>query len=143
VVDIMTALATAGQAIKLVQDLRGIDKAVDAAEYKIKIADLTEALANLKHALIEAKDDLATKDVEIDRLKNQLRRKAALVEHGGYSYDKAKNGKPKGSPYCPVCEQKEGLLFHLSPPPHGMSMSTCPNCKAMYSVERFAYGEEQ
>jgi hypothetical protein len=60
-VDFITALATAGQAIKLVQDLRGIDKAVDAAEYKIKIADLTGALADLKHALIEAKDDLASK----------------------------------------------------------------------------------
>ena len=29
-VDFITAFATAGQAIKLVQDLRGIDKAVDA-----------------------------------------------------------------------------------------------------------------
>jgi hypothetical protein len=42
-VDIMTALATAGQAIKLAQELRGIDKAIDAAEFKLKIADLTVA----------------------------------------------------------------------------------------------------
>jgi hypothetical protein len=33
-VDIMGALAAATQAIKLARDLRGIDKAVDAAEYK-------------------------------------------------------------------------------------------------------------
>jgi hypothetical protein len=131
-VDIMTALATAGQAIKLAQDLRGIDKAVDAAEYKIKIAALTEALADLKHALIDAKDDLATKDAEIDRLKKLLQRRAELVEHGGYSYDKGKDGTPKGLPYCPVCEQKDGLLFHLPLPPHGMSTSVCPNCKATY-----------
>jgi hypothetical protein len=71
-VDFITAFATAGQAIKLVQDLRGIDKAVDAAEYKNKIADLTGALADLKFALIEAKDDLAIKDAEIERLKKQL-----------------------------------------------------------------------
>jgi hypothetical protein len=39
-VDNMTALAlaTASQAIKLA-NLRGIDKATDAAEYKLKIAD--------------------------------------------------------------------------------------------------------
>jgi len=50
-VDIMTALATASQAIKLTQDLRGIDKAMDAAEFKLKIADLTSVLSDIKMAL--------------------------------------------------------------------------------------------
>ena len=108
-VDFITAFATAGQAIKLVQDLRGIDKAVDAAEYNNKIADLTGALADLKFALIEAKDDLAIKDAEIDRLKKQLQRRAELVEHNDYSCDKGKDGQPKGTPHCPVCEKKNGL----------------------------------
>jgi hypothetical protein len=44
----MTALATATQAIKLAQELRGIDKAIDAAECKLKIADLTTALSELR-----------------------------------------------------------------------------------------------
>jgi hypothetical protein len=52
-VDIMTALATASQAIKLANDLRGIDKAMDAAEFKLKIADLTLALSDIKMALSE------------------------------------------------------------------------------------------
>jgi hypothetical protein len=53
--DIMMALATASQAIKLAQDLRGIDKAIDEAGFKLKIVDLSVALADIKTALSEAK----------------------------------------------------------------------------------------
>jgi predicted nucleic acid-binding Zn-ribbon protein len=103
-VDIMTALATASQAIKLAQDLRGIDKAMDAAEYKLKIADLTTALSDIKIALTDAKTELASKDAEIEQLTKALRRVAELVEYHGYKYDKTPEGGPKGAPYCPVCE---------------------------------------
>jgi hypothetical protein len=111
VVDIMTALATAGHVSNLLKELLGIDKAVNAAEFKFKIAELTEAVSALKHALIDAKDDLATKDAEIERLKKLLQRTANLVEFRGYKYDKNEHGLPVGQAYCPVCEQKEGMLF--------------------------------
>ena len=42
-VDIMTALATAGHVSNLLKELLGIDKAVNAAEFKFKIAELTGA----------------------------------------------------------------------------------------------------
>ena len=57
--DFMTAFATAGQVLNRLRDLVSMGQAVDAAEFKIKIADLTEAMSDLKLALIEAKDDLA------------------------------------------------------------------------------------
>ena len=136
--DLMTAIATAGQAIKLVQDLRGIGKAFDAAEFKLKIADLNEALADLKMALIDAKDELASKDYEIAKLKEQFRHRAELVEYKGFRYDKTKDGKPKGNPYCPVCEQKLGLLFHLT---RILGKDSCPHCKAMYSAHLFGHDD--
>jgi soluble cytochrome b562 len=127
-VDIMTALATVRQAIQLAQDLRGIDKAIDAAEFKLKIADLTTALADIKMALSEAKEDLAAKDAEIESLKKQFERSAELIELKGYKYNKGPDGKPRGAPYCPVCEQK-GKLFQLANILHAQQ---CPNCKALY-----------
>jgi soluble cytochrome b562 len=130
VVDIMSALATASQAIKLAQDLRGIDRAIDAAEYKLKIADLTSALSDIKLALTDAKEDLATKDAEINKLKRQFQRLTETVEYQGFKYDKGKDGKPSGAAYCPVCEQKTGLLFHLS---WMEGDNFCPNCKANFS----------
>ena len=66
-VDIMGALATANQAINLAQDLRGIDK-LDAASYRLKIADLTNALSDIKLALTHVKEDLAYKEDQIDKL---------------------------------------------------------------------------
>jgi hypothetical protein len=139
-VDIMGALATASQAIKLVQDLRGIDRAMDAAEYKLKIADLTDALSNIKLALTDAKEDLASKDAEIDKLKKQFQRRADTVEYQGFKYDKGKDGKPRGVAYCSVCEQKSGLLFHLN---RVEGNHICPNCKSNFGrTNLFDYDDQ-
>jgi DNA repair exonuclease SbcCD ATPase subunit len=135
-VDIMTALVTATQAIKLAQDLRGIDKAVDAADYKLKIAELTSALSDLKSALTDAKSELASKDAEIERLSKALHRSAELVEYHGYRYDKMPDGKPKGAPYCPVCEQK-GTLIHLA---KFNRIIHCPNCNGSFDGHFFGHG---
>jgi hypothetical protein len=48
VLDWPLALSTASQAIKLVGELRAADKEIGQAELKLKIADLTTALADLK-----------------------------------------------------------------------------------------------
>jgi soluble cytochrome b562 len=141
VVDIMGALATASHAIKLAQDLRGIDKALNAAEYKLKIADLTAALSDIKLALTDAKEDLASKDAEIDKLRRQFQRLTDTVEHQGFKYDKGKDGKPRGRAYCPVCEQKTGMLFHLN---RIQGDDICPNCKAHFArVFVFEYDPPQ
>jgi DNA repair exonuclease SbcCD ATPase subunit len=130
-VDIMTALATASQALKLTQELRGIDKAVDAAEFKLKIADLTGALSDIKLALTEAKEELVSKDTEIANLKKQFQRSAEMVEVKGFRYKKGEDGKPKGKPYCPVCEQKLGQFYHLT---RLLGKDVCPNCKAVFHL---------
>jgi hypothetical protein len=127
-VDIMTALATASQAIKLANDLRGIDKAIDAAEFKLKIADLTMALSDIKMALTDAKEELAAKQAEVDALRSQFARVSETVEVGGYKYDKDASGKPKGRAYCPVCEQT-GVMIHIAQVLHTQQ---CPKCKSFH-----------
>jgi hypothetical protein len=68
VVDIIeNALGSTNQAIKLAQDLRRIET-LDEASYKLKIADLTHALSDIKLALTDAKEDLASRDAQIDEL---------------------------------------------------------------------------
>ena len=67
--DFATALATASQALKLVNDL-----SFDAAALKSKIADLDTALADLKSTLVDAKEEVAAKQMEIDRLNALLKR---------------------------------------------------------------------
>jgi rubrerythrin len=128
--DIMTALATASQAIKLANDLRGIDKAMDAAEFKLKIADLTMALSDIKLALTDARDEIYSKNEDIKVLEATLARTAEMVEEKGYKYQKSTAGKPTGHAFCPVCEQKEGYLFNLASGPGRNEY--CPHCKSAF-----------
>jgi hypothetical protein len=132
-VDIALALATTSQALKLVNDLRGIDKAFDKAELKLKIAELTTALADVRIALSDARDEINAKQEEIESLKKSMKRAADLVEKDGYKYDKGPDGNPTGMPYCPVCEQK-GMLIHITRVLHARQ---CPGCKAFYGSTLF------
>lgn len=131
-IDWAVALSTASQAIKFANDLRSIDKEVSQAELKLKIADLTSTLADLKMILTEAKSDSAEKDEEITRLKKLQRRlEDETVEPYGYKYRKRKDGKQggAGNPFCEVCLQKEGLLIETATMAgKGITALQCPNC---------------
>jgi hypothetical protein len=138
VIDWPLALSTASQALKLVGELRSIDKEVSQADLKLKIADLTTALADLKVTLTEAHSEAAEKDSEIERLKKVHRRvQDETIELYGYRYRKRTDGKPPGAagnPFCDACLQKEGLLIETS---HvhgtGIMQLRCPNCQATYA----------
>ncbi|MBR1283547.1 hypothetical protein JQ597_15975 [Bradyrhizobium sp. AUGA SZCCT0177] len=136
VIDWPLAFSTASQAIKLANELRSIDKGMSQAELKLKIADLTGALAELKITLTEANGDAAEKEAEIARLRKlQRRMEDETVELYGYRYRKRKDGKEggAGNPFCDVCLQKDGLLIETTClPGKGILALQCPNCKAPY-----------
>jgi hypothetical protein len=135
-IDWPLALSTAAQAIRLANDLRGIDKEMSEAELKLKVADLTATLADLKMTLTEARSDAAEKDQEIARLKKLHRRvEDETVELYGYRYRKRKDGKQggAGNPFCDVCFQKEGLLIETATMAgKGIMALQCPKCKGRY-----------
>ena len=57
--DFMSGLSAASTAISIAKDLREIDRSVDEASYKLKLADLTAALADTKLALTEARQKMS------------------------------------------------------------------------------------
>jgi hypothetical protein len=59
--DINIALTTAGEALKIVNQLWGVQKAFNEAEWKLKVAELNGALATLKNAIVDAKEELKLK----------------------------------------------------------------------------------
>ena len=95
-----------------------------------RLPNCSGALADIKIALTDAREELAAKDAEIAALKKQFQRSAETVEVKGFKYDKGQDGKPKGKPYCPVCEQR-GQLHHLT---RIAGKDFCPNCKAVYAM---------
>jgi hypothetical protein len=136
-IDWALALSTASQAIRFANDLRSIDKEVSQAELKLKVADLTGTLADLKMILTEARSDAKEKDEEIARLKKLPRRLAdETIELYGYRYRKRTDGKgaAAGNPFCDVCLQKDGLLIETAfVHGTGIQQLRCPNCAATYA----------
>ncbi|NML75275.1 hypothetical protein HHL25_14180 [Rhizobium sp. S-51] len=129
--DIAAALAIAGQAIGLVKDLREIDKGLDTAEYKAKMAELYSSLADVKMALSDAQMALREKDQEIHELRAKFELRTKLVEVDGFRYETHESGKPKGVPFCPRCEQNSSRLYRLTRF-KGMIIYKCPECNAEY-----------
>ncbi len=70
--DIISGIAAATQAMNLVKEIRSIDRSVDEATFKLKLAELTEALADTKIALSEAREEVAAKNSEIRSLNARI-----------------------------------------------------------------------
>jgi DNA repair exonuclease SbcCD ATPase subunit len=67
--EITTALSTASTALKLVKDLRDIERDLDSASYKAKMAELYGSLAEVKMALADAQIEIRELNEQIDVLR--------------------------------------------------------------------------
>tara|TARA_R110002074_G_scaffold19524_2_gene62141 strand:+ start:524 stop:949 length:426 start_codon:yes stop_codon:yes gene_type:complete len=97
--DIAQGLSSASTALTIVKQSRDIDKSVDEATFKLKLADLQSALTDAKVALAEARESQVEKNAEISELKRSL--------------DSLQNGD-----ICPKCYV--GRLRLSSSSPHHM-----------------------
>ncbi|PZX11657.1 hypothetical protein [Celeribacter halophilus] len=68
--DILTGLSAATQAIGIAKELRDIDRSVDESSFKLKLAELTDALADTKIALADAKALVAELEVQISEIRD-------------------------------------------------------------------------
>lgn len=130
--DVAGTLSAITAAIGLAKELKDVDHQLDKADLKLKVAELTSALAEAKMGLVDVADQLRAKDEHIIALRERLQFKAdKLIDRGSFRYF-SDGGDPVGPPVCPVCEAK-GLFLKLA-----QDRSTngypykCPNCKANY-----------
>lgn len=70
--DIVTALATLSQAIKIAKDLRDIEKDLDSAAYKAKMAELYNDLSDVKMALTDAREAIHEREQKIKILETKI-----------------------------------------------------------------------
>jgi hypothetical protein len=130
--DFIGAIATATKALEGLKLLMGLEKAFDAASFKMQIADITSNLADLKIALTEAKSEAAEKDAEISRLKQEFAftSGSTVVVHD-YRYQTSRSGGPQGIPFCTRCEKVDGLLMKLAKTTQHRTL-LCPQCKSVF-----------
>ena len=100
---LIEGLTAANLALGLVKDLREIDRSVDEAGFKLKLAELTSALADAKIALSDANLEL-----------NESKIKAATLER---ELETAVNGD-----ICPQCKKGRMKLEKTRPKTqHGLN----------------------
>lgn len=129
--DITSGLAAASNALSIADWLRNVGKNYDAAEYKLKIADLLCALADAKLALNQAKENELAHANEVARLKESFERKGTLVRARHHQYFSDAEGQPTGYPVCPSC-LVSGVLVETVPKGNFRS-SQCPACDKDFS----------
>lgn len=129
--DIPGTLAAIGSALTVVKELREIDGQLDKAEMKLKIADITGALADARHGIVDAEEILKAKDREIERLSELFAYRAErTTRYKGFTYEKAEDeDRPVGLPFCTVCEQGGRLIRLVELNKEGRP-AVCPKCKA-------------
>lgn len=138
--DFVSTISTLGHAVKIVKDLNQIDRELDKAELKLKIAELSGALATAQITLSEAQQEASSKDAQIQKLTDAFKEKADnMVEHEGFHYRKGPDGKPHGKPYCNRCLQN-GKLFMMTTVARMGRPAVCAECKSEYQdVPIFAF----
>lgn len=142
-VDFATALAAISTGVQTLRELGQIEKEFDKAALKLKVAELAGALASAQLALVEAQREASASTAEIEKLKDNFRRRATLVDHRGFQYDAGADGQPQGEPYCRRCVEQDGALMRLTPFGKGIGALRCPQCKAeFHSVTTFLYDHE-
>ena len=135
--DIPAITAAISSATSIVKELRSIDKGIGEAEFKLKIAELTESVADMKIAIIELREEGNYKDRRIEELMKFDDDKEKLIYHKGYYYPDGGDGRPAGLPYCSVC-MLEGKLVLITKIIGGLT-DLCPKCKGVFDVDRFAW----
>jgi septal ring factor EnvC (AmiA/AmiB activator) len=124
-VDFVTGLQAAAAALSALKELNKVDSEYDKAALKLKVAELSNALATVQITLAEAQTEMAKKDAEIAKLRENFKQKDELVEDSGHFYRRGPDGRPRGRLYCPVCLAK-GELFMTIEVADG---TECPSCK--------------
>lgn len=134
-IDFVAALTSLTKGFEVLKTMKEIDKNLDAATYKARIAELMSAVADAKIALVDARDEVATKVQGIAKLKEglRIRRDNTLVVQG-FRYEKGENGQPIGMPFCTRCDTVDVVLIRVRTR-EGESKAAWPQCKADFGFQ--------
>lgn len=102
--DIVAGLTAAGKALEIAKALRDLDRSLEGAEYRSRIADLIDQLTDTRIALSEARETIADKEAEIRRLTARNTGLIEVVGKDGFNFG-IEGGKVRRLPFCPNCEQ--------------------------------------
>ncbi len=139
---ITTAITAVKTALDITKTIGDIDKDFQKSELKIKIIELREHLFNAKNELLDVKELLQEKDLQIEELLKTVSIKPLLIRKDGCYFDKDELEKDCYEPFCSQCWEVRNLSVHLikqnsillSGRPIRLLSYYCPNCKNPYQI---------
>ncbi|TQV70091.1 hypothetical protein [Denitrobaculum tricleocarpae] len=140
---LVDGIAAIAASLEVLKEMNEIDQESDLPSVKLKIAELTTALASVQVILATTQQEIASKDETILTLQQNLERQKTTIEREGFLYDQASDGSPEGAPYCPRCHQKDGVMMRLTESERDEFRMECPECKATYAVVARSYAEQR
>lgn len=140
--DIAAAITAASEAIGIYKALKSIDRSVDEAAWKMQLAELGTKLADIQLELVDTKNLLQEKDVEIANLRETIGKiDTQFSEVNGYLYQTVE-GEPVGLPFCPKCRTSDAKLYRLTG--KYARERSCPNCNNNFpDARKFLWPDQQ
>jgi hypothetical protein len=123
--------------LEVLKTLKEIDSEFDRATYKARIAELMSTLAEAKTSLLDGREELCEKEIEIAELRKsfEFSRDNTMIVRD-MRFEKAPDGTPQGMPFCDRCERVDGRLIRIHGTHTGKDgyKAICPQCKADYGL---------
>ena len=132
--DLSLLLTQTKTAVDIAKFIKNSSGTLDKSGQKLKLAELIEALADIKMETAEIKSLIIEKDEKILALENQLRLKNDLIyEAPYYLIDNGENKKE--GPFCQKCYDADKQLIRLQFRVN--DIWDCHNCKGMFKGKEY------
>lgn len=128
VMDLIGGIGAATEGLKLINELRKIDKEVDKAELKLRLVEVADKLLDSKQALQDAQEREFGLQKVIADLEAKLSDRGRFRDMNGFLFQIDENGKDVGEPFCNHCYVKEEKLYRLIDFPTMSGSHKCNNC---------------
>lgn len=113
IMSVTSALVGIKNAIDIARIIKDSNSSIEKAEINLKIADLIGALADAKVAIATIQEDMAEKDAEITKLKNELKISGNIFYESPYYFIKVDDKSERDGPFCQKCYDSNRKLIRL------------------------------
>ena len=132
--DLSLIVSQTKTAIDIAKYINNSKDTLDKSEQKLKLAELIEALANIKMETAEIKSLLIEKDEKIESLEKQIKLKDDLIYEAPYYFIDNKD-KGKDGPYCQKCYDADEKFIRLQG--RGNDEWDCHSCGGYFQGKEY------
>jgi hypothetical protein len=134
---IVAALQSVRAASDIVKGLRAVEASYQQAEFKTKIAELAELLADARLSVVDAQEEIQKLRQRITELELAEELRDKLTMRDGVYYLLV--GATEKGPYCVRCYESDQRLMPLTELPwhfQDFGRWKCPECEQMFGTRR-------